>query len=682
MPKILQFRRGTTPEISTVVGAVGELFVDTTKKTVVVHDGETVGGTVLATYAQIPTDVSQLQDTTNLLTGTNPDLVYGQSITRSTQQITTNRILVNDAGVLKCNQIPVREMGVCLFSTLTDFHLSGSDEFLYELPKVAQEGFRFIRVNSCGLFAPEWQQIYINNKALFLKRTKQFLDVAADNNIGVVMSLFWRFATISDMVNERVNIGMGTPGSATRNLCAQYVEDLVGTFKDHPAIAAWEMGNEYSLFAANSALPHINVPRGTPVSYSIPDDVMTLETMRSFYSFIIGEIKSYDTTNRIIMSGNGGPGGVIEKSLSNYISLLELDNPMDNWTFHKYSRNYFGSRAYADLKNTLIEIRNAAFAVGKPMILGEFGQERNETYGGYGGTPVFKTGADAVYRSGTQLAFAWNWKREDSSVEVNDFSFHPENTINATSEVFNILKYYNELMKAEGYIPPNTLPLTPPAVIDGNGAFGTGTTVTIPNDVSLNQGNGFAVSFRIKTTRTDLSNRKILFKYSAQAGWFVGYGAAAPDNAGNVVYAQVQWSDGGTTSTNGQTMPQKPTDGWVHYLFQVNDNTAEGTAGLTVFQNGIWINTLAVPSGKTFNPSSVDLTLFSEASALNASHVGLKDVRYYNRALNDVEARNVYMYDIVPLGSVVSHWPLTSDLLDVVGTNHGTVTAGAVVYGV
>ncbi|NBX49597.1 hypothetical protein EBT25_06565 [bacterium] len=40
----VQFRRGTTFDIGTFVGAIGEVVVDTTKKTVVVNDGSTPGG--------------------------------------------------------------------------------------------------------------------------------------------------------------------------------------------------------------------------------------------------------------------------------------------------------------------------------------------------------------------------------------------------------------------------------------------------------------------------------------------------------------------------------------------------------------------------------------------------------------------------------------------------------------
>ena len=44
MAKRIQFRRGTTAEHTVFVGAPGELTIDTTKKTVVVHDGVTPGG--------------------------------------------------------------------------------------------------------------------------------------------------------------------------------------------------------------------------------------------------------------------------------------------------------------------------------------------------------------------------------------------------------------------------------------------------------------------------------------------------------------------------------------------------------------------------------------------------------------------------------------------------------------
>ena len=54
----IQHRRGSTTAHSTFTGAAGELTVDTTKNTVVVHDGVTTGGTPLSTDAALTAHVA------------------------------------------------------------------------------------------------------------------------------------------------------------------------------------------------------------------------------------------------------------------------------------------------------------------------------------------------------------------------------------------------------------------------------------------------------------------------------------------------------------------------------------------------------------------------------------------------------------------------------------------------
>lgn len=57
MTKVVQHRRGTTAQHSTFTGAVGELTVDTTKDTLVVHDGTTVGGHPLLKESALQTGI-------------------------------------------------------------------------------------------------------------------------------------------------------------------------------------------------------------------------------------------------------------------------------------------------------------------------------------------------------------------------------------------------------------------------------------------------------------------------------------------------------------------------------------------------------------------------------------------------------------------------------------------------
>jgi hypothetical protein len=49
----VQFRRGTSAQHQTFIGAEGEITVDTDKNTAVVHDGVRAGGHQLATQRQL-----------------------------------------------------------------------------------------------------------------------------------------------------------------------------------------------------------------------------------------------------------------------------------------------------------------------------------------------------------------------------------------------------------------------------------------------------------------------------------------------------------------------------------------------------------------------------------------------------------------------------------------------------
>ena len=65
MAKLLKLRRGTTSQHSSFTGAEGEVTVDTTKDTLVVHDGSTAGGTPLAKEAGTVAEATNVTVTAN-----------------------------------------------------------------------------------------------------------------------------------------------------------------------------------------------------------------------------------------------------------------------------------------------------------------------------------------------------------------------------------------------------------------------------------------------------------------------------------------------------------------------------------------------------------------------------------------------------------------------------------------
>ena len=83
----LQLRKGTATEHNTFTGALGEVTVDTTNKTLRVHDGSTIGGTRLATLAGGLVPTTQLPAAT---TSTQGAVILNNTLTStSTTQALT-----------------------------------------------------------------------------------------------------------------------------------------------------------------------------------------------------------------------------------------------------------------------------------------------------------------------------------------------------------------------------------------------------------------------------------------------------------------------------------------------------------------------------------------------------------------------------------------------------------------
>jgi len=91
MSTAIQLRRGTTSQHSTFTGAVAEATVDTTKDTLVVHDGTTVGGVPLARE-----DGANVSGTWDIDISGNAATVTNGVYTSSTQTLTNKTISVDN----------------------------------------------------------------------------------------------------------------------------------------------------------------------------------------------------------------------------------------------------------------------------------------------------------------------------------------------------------------------------------------------------------------------------------------------------------------------------------------------------------------------------------------------------------------------------------------------------------
>ena len=99
----IQLRRGTSTQHDTFTGALGEVTVDTTNKTLRVHDGGTVGGTRLATLTSGLVPVSQLPDATTTVKGA---VILNDTLTSTS---TTTALTAAQGNVLADRDIGIRQ---------------------------------------------------------------------------------------------------------------------------------------------------------------------------------------------------------------------------------------------------------------------------------------------------------------------------------------------------------------------------------------------------------------------------------------------------------------------------------------------------------------------------------------------------------------------------------------------
>lgn len=90
MTTLVKFRRGTTAQNNTFTGALGEITIDTTVKSIRVHDGVTQGGSLLITTTTSLLSVNNQTISYGILSSDTGKKIRMNTVTTSTVTIPTN----------------------------------------------------------------------------------------------------------------------------------------------------------------------------------------------------------------------------------------------------------------------------------------------------------------------------------------------------------------------------------------------------------------------------------------------------------------------------------------------------------------------------------------------------------------------------------------------------------------
>jgi hypothetical protein len=234
-------------------------------------------------------------------------------------------------------------------------------------------------------------------------------------------------------------------GSGCRGVLKEYVQEVVGRFKDDATILSWGMGNELNLQADGCSY---NKSRGEYFSTS---------EMMAFSTLYVSWVKELDpmrpmgsdmgqarTRAKHLAALKGGgaacvnpltnPKGDCEvncsvvprDSLADFKEITKtLSEPFDWVSVHDYGcYPPFAEFSFCDGDNTSIAALQAAKEVademGKPLFVGEFGAPACNVAGGAGWASdeclAFpRKLLDYQVESGVQLSNAWTWCQEEGS---------------------------------------------------------------------------------------------------------------------------------------------------------------------------------------------------------------------------------------------------------------------------
>jgi hypothetical protein len=280
-----------------------------------------------------------------------------------------------NATVLKDGK-PFRGIGInyfsCFLRTLKD-----GDDTSYDagFATLADKDIPFVRFCATG-FWPRDMKLYVNDRAEYFRRLDAVVASARQHGVGLIPSLFWYYACVPDLVGEPMD-QWANPKSKTQAWMRSYIGEVMARYQDNPIIWAWELGNEFSLYAEipRGVKPKTHASLGTPATRS-ERDVLTYAMVRTTFAAFGTAIRQHDP-HRLIFTGDSFPrlaAWHLEQSkswehdsMAQFREMLIKANPdpISGISLH----------AYEDDDQRFDEAMAVARELNKPIFIGEFGAQ-------------------------------------------------------------------------------------------------------------------------------------------------------------------------------------------------------------------------------------------------------------------------------------------------------------------
>jgi len=287
--------------------------------------------------------------------------------------------LKSEGGRFYLDGKPYRGVGINYYDLFTRISAKPSDEStLKGLRRLAEAGIPFVRFNGGGYTERDWQR-YVDDPERFLEPFDRVVRTAEKAGIGLVPSLFWN-PILQKTVGERQD-AWRDPDSQTIALMRRYIADVVGRYKDSPAIWAWELGNEWNL--------KVDLPNAASFRKKGEDERDDLQSRQMAVAIkeFGAAVRKVDA-HRALITGHSHPRAAAwhntaertwkPDSIEQWREVILRDNTdaMDTIGVHIYGDTEApetGGQWSTDWKDYLAKLRTLADENKLPVFIGEFG---------------------------------------------------------------------------------------------------------------------------------------------------------------------------------------------------------------------------------------------------------------------------------------------------------------------
>jgi hypothetical protein len=248
------------------------------------------------------------------------------------------------------------------------------------------------------------------------------MDDLAAHGIRAIPSFIWNTRQMPSIVDESVRDLVTNPRSRSYQLLAQYVGEFVARYRGHPALEAYEVGNEFNLYADLDMLARCAARWGRDRCRSQGN--YSTDEMIAFTGRLARLIRTLDPS-RPISAGHSFPRPAAqhlrrqpefstrgadwtedsEAELSAYLRQLHAD--FELLSIHTYTTEPLPSYFKGDYVRQISFAADVARRTGKRLFIGETGERTTE---GLKAGSFLDRALKAARQEGVAYTLLWAWQ--------------------------------------------------------------------------------------------------------------------------------------------------------------------------------------------------------------------------------------------------------------------------------